>query len=322
MTNTITLQELKSNFDILEIISHYCELKKINATTYKAVVNVLREEKTSSLHFYTNTQKFYDFGSNESGDIFDFIARAENISLSGAIQKLKNGYTPSQIPIRKKPQPVPEIKISREQLEKEFNNFEKMDINNTNHYTELLNTVPEYFLKEANEGDYNLFMNCVRYDKRNNILVMGWYKNTMLDFEMVTYKRRRYIINGELKKWTNRKGTNPNQIAFSRIYTDDKPVYIVEGARDVLTAILLGLDFVAIPTASFKNYDAIRECIKPGNELIYICEDKQGFKAMSRIQEHINGKLLSFVTNKDEKIDLSDFVMSCKSISEVLDVIN
>ena len=312
-----TLQEIKERLDILDIASMYCELKKVDTTTYKAVINPLREERTSSLFFYTDTQRFYDFGSEESGDVFDLIARVENISLSDAIQKFKDdSYTPSIQPIRKKIQPLQATEVSSEQLQKEFDNFERINPADAGHKEELLNINPYWLYDEAHKDDIQLFLSCTRYDRRNKTLVMGWYENSLLNFEIITYKRRRLKVG----KWINRKGTHPNQTAFNRIYKDDKPVYIVEGARDALTAILTGLNFIAIPTTSFKNMEAIQPSIKPDDEVILICEDMQGYRAMKHISEHIQAKeihLKTFISHIDEKIDLSDFVGKCESLEEV-----
>lgn len=315
-----TIEAIKARLDIIDIASNYCELKKVNSNTYKAVVNPLRDEKTSSLCFYANTQKFFDFGSNESGDVFDFISKMENISLSDAIKRFKDdAHVATQRPIKEKPQPVQVIEISSEQLQREFDSFEMLDIRNSKHYEELLNVVPEYLLKEAKKEDARLFMSCIRYDNQNQTLVAGWYKNSLFDFEMITYKRRR--LNGG--KWINRKDTHPNSTVFNRIFDDAKTVYIVEGARDALTSILLGLNFIAIPTTSFKNIEAIQLLIKPEDKVIFICEDMQGYKAMSNLASAIpNSRLVTFVKSKDEKIDLSDYVNSCKTIEGVINAIS
>ncbi len=315
-----TIETIKAKLDILRVAEQYCELKKINNNTYKAVINPIREEKTSSLCFYSNTQKYHDFGSSESGDVFDLISKMENISLSEILNRYKEDTLALTFqPIEERPQPVPKIEISSEQLQMEFNQFERLNKRNSKHLEELFNVVPEYLLKEANKDDLSLFMSCIRYDNQNKTLVAGWYKNSLFDFEMVTYKRRR--INGG--KWINRKNTHPNSTAFNRIFDDTKPVYIVEGARDALTSILLGLNFIAIPTTSFKNVEAIQSLIKPYDEVIFICEDMAGYEAMSNLANSIpNSRLVTFVKSKDEKIDLSDYVNSCKTIEGVQNAIS
>lgn len=314
----LDIKELKARLDIIEIASKYCELKYNSGGRYKAVTNPLRDERTSSLYFYQKTQKFYDYGSSKGGDVFDFIAKVENLSLSEVIKKYNNNdLITTKKPIKRKPQQKTAT-ISSRQLTQEFNQFEYIDIFNNKHYKELKNIIPYWLYEMANKEDISLFMSLIRYDNYNDTIVAGWYKNILLDFEMVTYKRRRYKNN----KWMNRKDTHPNQTSFNRIYNEQEPVFIIEGMHDALTAILLGLNFIAIPTTSFKNIDDIKQAIKLADKVIFICEDMQGYNAMSKIAENIsNSKLLTFVKNKNEKIDLSDFVKSCKTIKEVKDVI-
>lgn len=312
MSKVLSLQEIKYRYDILDIATRYCELKKVNGNTYRAVNNPIREEKTSSLHFYIDTQKYHDFGSNESGDVFDLIAKVENISLSEAIKRLKD-QTPTAIPIREKLQPVQRVEISSEQLQKEFNSFERLNISNPEHHKELLNVIPEYLIREAQKEDVGLFLSCTRYDSKNQTLVMGWYANSLLDFELITYKRRR--LNGG--KWINRKGTHPNQTAFNRIYEDDTTVYIVEGARDAITSILSGLNFIAIPTTSYKDKEGLISLLQAKDDVICICEDKQGYTAMNKLNIP-NAKMLTFVTDASQKIDLSDYANSHKDLKGFL----
>jgi hypothetical protein len=211
------------------------------------------------------------------------------------------------------------IEISSQQLEREFNSFESIDMRNSNHRSELFNVFPEYLFQTGNYADIEHFNALTRYDNKNNTLVAQWCN---VDHKIVTYKRRR--LNGA--KWVNRKDTHPNGSAFYRIVDADAPVYVVEGMRDALTAILLGLNFVAIPTTSFRNFRDINEIVRFADKIVFICEDKQGYKTMKEISKAVgyhtkNKKLICFTTSKDKKIDLSDFVMSCNSIEEVRNVI-
>jgi len=315
---SMNITTLKNSLDIIEVASQYVELKKINSNQYQAKENILRAEQTSSLFFYVNTQKAYDYGSSKSYDVFDFVSQAESISLSDAIKKFKNetiSYTPRELIPHQKENV---ISLSSEQLLKEFDRFERLNINNPSHKDEVMNVIPFWLYETAQKEDLELFLYVARYDSYNKILVSGWFDNSLLDFELITYKRRR--LNGG--KWVNRKDTHPNQTIFHRIYDDTKAVYIVEGARDSLTSILLGLNFIAIPTTTFKNVELIKEVTTGYNEIIFICEDLTGYKAMKSLSEFIpNSRMVTFVKDKTQKIDLSDFVMGCNSIDEVLNVI-
>ena len=49
------------------------------------------DELEGSFTVYGDTEKFYCFGCGESGDVLDFIRRAENLSLPEAIRRLEGG---------------------------------------------------------------------------------------------------------------------------------------------------------------------------------------------------------------------------------------
>jgi len=131
---------------------------------------------------------------------------------------------------------------------------------------------------------------------------------------LVTFKRRRYLCG----KWVNRADTHPNQTAFHRIFKENEKVYIIEGMRDALTAVLLGLNFIAIPTTVYRNFDAFKSILRGGHEVVYIVEDKQGFKCMSELDKVARGEMICLTDSKDTKMDLSDFTMTKNSINEVL----
>jgi len=311
----MTIEEIKQRVDIIDIASRYTRLKKVNSNTYKAVQNPLRQERTSSLFFYTNTQRFYDFGVGEGGDAIDFMTKAEGLSILQAKKKLEReigDYTPKNLcNIIKRQIKQPQATIKTETIVKEFDNFEKIDFSNQEHVKELLEIAPSWVFDEADESDLEFFKSICRYDSINKTLVAAWYNKNK---EMVTYKRRRY----KGGKWTNRKATRVNNTVTSRILRNNKPLYIVEGAHDFLTAILLGFDVIALPTASFSNTDDLKGIVK--GRVVCICEDKQGFECMKRIEQfykdvkNVNIKLISFNESLKLKLDLSDFVInkSCK----------
>jgi len=316
----ITIEQIKSNFSIIEEAEKYTELIRVNNNTFKARDNFLRDELHSSLFFYVDSNSGFDFGTGEKISNIDMRMKTQNFSLSESINSFKDNSTieiQNYTPRPQKKEVGVYDDVSEVQLNKEFDYFEKLTFSNINHKRELLATTTLWLCREANEKDLEFFLSLTRYDSKNNILVMKWCENSILDLLIVTYKRRRFNSG----KWVNRSNTHPNNTIFYRIVKNNSKIYILEGARDALNAILLGIDFIAIPSTSFSNYKAIKECIKPKDELIYLCEDLQGYRAMSKIQEHINGKLVCLAIRKDEKIDLSDFIVKCKNKNEVLNAI-
>ena len=91
--NMNTISNLKQSIDIVELIGNYTSLKKVG-DSFKANPNPLRDEKTASLSVYPNTQRYYDFGSGEGGDIIDFIKSVEKLqSIKEAIYFLQKKYS-------------------------------------------------------------------------------------------------------------------------------------------------------------------------------------------------------------------------------------
>ena len=179
---------------------------------------------------------------------------------------------------------------------------------------ELAAIAPLWLHEAANHTDRNLFGAMVRYDERNRTAVTGCYRNDPLAMDLISYKRRRFMGG----KWITRKGTHPNGTPFIRIFSDDDPVFIVEGHHDALTAVLLGLDFVMLPTASFRGSIDATE-IK-GRELVFIIEDEPAYKTMRRIAEGLEphaGSMTLKQFRRGQKMDLSDMAETCRSIDEV-----
>lgn len=81
-----SLEEFKSQCDIIKVVSHYVVLEKAGSS-YKGLCP-FHEEKTPS--FYVNPVKgfFHCFGCGASGDVIEFVKKIENISFSEAVQKV------------------------------------------------------------------------------------------------------------------------------------------------------------------------------------------------------------------------------------------
>lgn len=317
-------EDIKKHLDIVEVAERYVELERLNANQYKAKTNPLRDERTSSLVFYRDSQRFYDFGTDERGDVLDFVAKVENITLSEARAKLSGDEVSTGA--RQRP-PMQSIKggyestpaVSRTQLEKEFGGFDRLSFKTLDHRRELEAIAPVWLYKEAAQADLELFLYLARYDAKAKTLVCGCFQNGEdLSFWIVSYKRRRYRGG----KWMTRKDSHPNNTPFIRVYSDDNPVFIVEGHHDLLTAVLLGLDFVMMPTAAFKDESALLEPCE-GRDIIFLVEDNKAYNAMRGLAEKLSDvarsiRLKSLGGDEDIKVDLSDFIFRCNSIEEAV----
>jgi len=208
--------------------------------------------------------------------------------------------------------------ISFEQLQAEFNQFERIDLTDTSHQQALLELFPEYLLIERNNIDWQLFCAMSRYDRRNKTFITGCFDNTPLEFKLISYK---WSYKDGIK-WKTKAGTSPNKTLFIRVFTDDAPIYVIEGHRDALTAVLLGLNFVMIPHAGFKLREpsALLKEVK-GRKVILLVEDRAAYKCMREIaealQETANSIRLIQFGSDEVKIDLSDYVRKFYSIKEI-----
>lgn len=303
---------IKQQIDLISVASQYCDLKRIGHGTYQPKENPLRDEKTPSIVFYEESQRWYDYGDNASGDVFDFVSRVENITTIEAREKLSFliGSIDAPRALHVKSDPIKKS-IAPEALEAEFKSFEAMQWGNDAHQKELLCVATEWLYECASKDDAELFHSMTAYDKTNQTLVCKWLNN---EGDTVSYKRRRF--NGG--KWVNRKDTHPNSTAFVRVFDDAMPTYIVEGARDALVGILSGLNIVAIPTTAYSNIDEFRAITEHCKEIVFVCEDAQGYKAMKRLKESIGkGRLMCF-GGLHVKCDLADKMEECHSVDEVL----
>lgn len=249
---------IKANNPIVEVAGRYTELQRISANQYKAKHNPLRDEKTSSLVFYVDSNKYHDFGSGLSGDVVDLVQAVEQCSQLEAMAILSNA---ERQPIRGNSSlsaniPAPP-KLTPEQLNAEFAKFEPIDLSNPLHLAELEAVAPLWLINGSSETvgafieDKERFLNLIAYDTQNKTLVSKWQD---AQGETITYKRRRF--NGG--KWINRKGTSPNQTPMAILHNPNGLIFIVEGMRDALNALLIGANFVAIPTQHLATQKRLR----------------------------------------------------------------
>ena len=137
--------------------------------------------------------------------------------------------------------------ISLLQLRKEFDDLSCINMMNPRYRQEIMSMFPDYLIEQANSNDMELFLSMSRFDSRNNTFIVGCFDNKPMDFQLVSYK---YKMLGGVK-WRTRGGTSPNGTALVRIYSDNDPIFVLEGHKDSLTAILLGLDFIMLPYAGY-----------------------------------------------------------------------
>jgi DNA primase len=84
--NRVQIEEIKNRLDIVDQISKYLELKPAGKN-YSGLCP-FHNEKTPSFIVSPDIQRYKCFGCGESGDIFNFIQKIENIDFPEALEKL------------------------------------------------------------------------------------------------------------------------------------------------------------------------------------------------------------------------------------------
>ncbi|WP_299546524.1 DNA primase [uncultured Helicobacter sp.] len=125
-----SIDTLKNQLDVLEVISHYIEVKKMGSS-YKACCP-FHQEKTPSFVINVNKNYYHCFGCGASGDPIKFVMDYEKLNYVEAIEKLAQFYN-----------------VSLEYSQKSQNNdsYKIMDFMN-NYYQAVLNSEVESYLKE------------------------------------------------------------------------------------------------------------------------------------------------------------------------------
>jgi DNA primase len=90
MASTLTSSDnfkdtLKQQTDIVRIVGDYVKLKKAGAQNFSGLCP-FHAEKTPSFSVHATRQFFHCFGCGESGDVFTFIQKVENITFPEAVR--------------------------------------------------------------------------------------------------------------------------------------------------------------------------------------------------------------------------------------------
>ena len=186
-----------------------------------------------------------------------------------------------------------------------------------------LSIAPFWLYRDATKESIGRFKKFTTYDESQKSIVLP-IRN--YEGKLISYKHRYFSYeNGKIVKWNTALETHPNkQCMVSLGASDPSTIYVVEGARDFLTAVLLGLDVVAIQTINYKQWNNHEIHFFKGRNVIFIPDidpELKGLATMEILAEQIVEvsqsiniidctKIVHFqdIVCDDEKIDLSDVV--------------
>ncbi|MFT6135864.1 MAG: DNA primase [Cyclobacteriaceae bacterium] len=90
MINQVTIDEIKNQMDILDVVGDYVTLKK-SGSSYKAL-SPFTAEKTPSFYVVPSKGIFKDFSSGKGGDSITFLMEVDGMSYTEALRHLANKY--------------------------------------------------------------------------------------------------------------------------------------------------------------------------------------------------------------------------------------
>src|SRR3954464_9442639 len=94
MSSTDFKEQLRAQADIVRIVGEYVQLRKSGAQNYSGLCP-FHKEKSPSFSVHATRQFFHCFGCGQSGDVFSFVQKIENITFPEAVRAVaqKMGVT-------------------------------------------------------------------------------------------------------------------------------------------------------------------------------------------------------------------------------------
>ncbi len=267
------IPELKSMVDIVNVVEQFTSLIG-NGDRLRAAKgeNPIRSDGSGDFDVWHSSQKYWDHGLQEGGDVIDFLEKVNNSDTKHACNYLKNYLgiddrsTPMPKPIKRKPQPKPELTKERHsEIMADLRRFDQslQSFKNLDYAKEVLAIVPTWVWKHAGKTKINLFRELTTFDQDNKTLVLKIHDYSG---KIISYKRRRF----KDRKWDTAYRTHPNSQCIVSIVDDREPVYILEGHHDLLTAILLGINVLMVPTVGYKVFNAHELSVLSGKDVVFL----------------------------------------------------
>ena len=210
--------------------------------------NPLRSERTCSLKLYRATNTYSDFG-DEAGDVISFYMKATGCDFKKAIEDLSGENL-------EKPKKLEPIKNNNtymlpEAIERAFNSIFHKNVNfkNEQQLEKLKTIAPLWVYSEADKIDLTFFKSITKWVQNLTTTI-----HKMPDRNDISHTMKyRYYFDEEknkMIKWRTVTSTKSSYL-YCRL-TNRDTILIVEGARDFLTASLLGFDVVSLYSKNYK----------------------------------------------------------------------
>jgi len=220
--------------------------------------SIREDDKNPSASMYIKNGKvrIHDFGVGFDGDLIDTLKEFFNIPYNEAKNLIASylGLSDNKSNIeayKKEFKPVKEETRSYRQIENIWNKYKPLSSISEKKAKEIINKlIPFEYFETAKKEDKKAFYNAVRYDPAQDEPVVATFTPAG---KVLTIRHRRYKAGERVIKWKSLKGMEANKYTQIRIKNND-PVFIIEGTHDYVTALLLGINFIALPSKNYKTF--------------------------------------------------------------------
>ncbi|GAB6044829.1 hypothetical protein JCM11957_04270 [Caminibacter profundus] len=218
----------------------------------------LREDDknpSASMYMKNGKVRFHDFGTGFDGDLIDTLKEFFNIPYQEAKHLIASYLGLSKFnnisSYKKEFKPIKEEILSCREIKAIWDRYKPLSSLSEEKTKEIINKlIPvEYFIT-AKKEDKKAFYNAVRFDPKQDEPVVATFTPTG---NILTIRHRRYKTKNTIIKWKSLKNTEANKYTQIRIKNND-PIFIIEGTHDYTTALLLGINFIALPSKNYKTF--------------------------------------------------------------------
>ena len=217
----------------------------------------LREDDknpSASMYIKNGKVRIHDFGAGFDGDLIDTLKEFFNLPYNEAKNLIVSYLGLSKFDkidtYKKEFKPVKKEFLSYRQIKAIWDRYKLLSSMNEVKAKEVINKlIPVEYFMTAKKEDKKAFLKAVRYDPKQDEPVVATFTPTG---EILTIRHRRYK-GDRLIKWKSLKNTEANKYTQIRIKNND-PIFIIEGTHDYTTALLLGINFIALPSKNYKTF--------------------------------------------------------------------
>jgi len=345
------IEELKEKVSFITVLEDHGVEFRGGGNRLRAKVNPIREG--GDFDFYQDTQKYYDHGTGDGGDVVDFIEVVENLSKSDALSFLQEKYlngadlpnnyikpTPRYKPVKKDNDKLSaqlEIKANKylQASHKRYKNkWSYMTLNVGGIENKVVRVAPYleklfegYLIPTEEKFAKYIFNRIVGYDSFFDCPVIILRDESEKVIDIVRYRPIREGFD-DLPKYLYTKATEkpdstylfPLQAQMQKIMMSEGYCFIGEGLKNAINASMMGIPFISIEGAGNIKPELIEFLKSPRMDGISLLGAFDGDQAGVAAYRKINKQIpMDNQFTFDSGVDFADWLREVKQcqVSEI-----